>query len=816
MKRIPSFFACLVSFSLIHAQTIIPEGEVSGLWKVDQSPFHITGNIHIPGDTTLIIEPGVEVLFQGHYQLKVEGRLLAEGTAQDTILFSVSDTTGFSDPDTTLGGWYGIRIYDNNSMNDSTKLAYCRLEYGKAVGPGWFLNAGGALCVIEFDKVAVSNCLFTNNSAGGPATEFPAGGAVHLAWSDVTFTANTFSNNYAYAGGAIQFHESNPVFRNNVFHHNRCKWDGGAISAGGSYPSFSGDTLRNNHSDELGGGMNLGGGGRTMLEDVTVVGNSANWGGGIGFQEYEAVIQHSTISDNRAGWLGGGIAADGSVLTIRNSTFEKDSSGITAGGIHTWQGTLKLEGVSFKKNSAWQGGAVHSDWSTLMVDRSEFMQNSTTDLGGALKVHNSHLLMDSCLLDGNHSLVDAGAIDYIADTLVFDSLFIVKLSRTRISGNLAGRGAGGLSIQQTHDRHAMVDLHIDHCEISGNRAHRVGGFRIIRCPHRVTLSNSVIMGNRVDAWTGGGSFASGSVGQVYNCVFYNNQAATVATAASTGGFGATSGASVDVINCTFVANSAGLGGGITAYRGGKATVSNTLLWYNTPEQLALNAVLDSLPCHLVLNYNDIQYGPELIRINDTVSSFIFGDGNINTDPLFVNVGQADFRLMDNSPAIGSAMDSLEIDGSWLFCPPTDMAGIPRPSPSGSRPDMGAFEHINALPVGLGQPVNKDAEFLIRSYPNPFKDHTTLEFCLIERCNVTLDVYDLLGKKTEILRSVIMDPGIHRVDWTPAHPDGHVYFYLLKLATPVQQVHDQVRYHDANLLRATYLELQVLPASHQTA
>ena len=143
---------------------------------LDRRRHRSVTRLSLPGDSSLLIEPGVEIFFQGHYQLKVEGRLLAEGTEQDTILFTVSDTTGFSDPDTTLGGWYGIRIYDIDPENDSTKLAYCRLEYGKAVGPGWFLNAGGALCVIDFDKVSVTNCLFTNNMAGGPTMEFPAGG----------------------------------------------------------------------------------------------------------------------------------------------------------------------------------------------------------------------------------------------------------------------------------------------------------------------------------------------------------------------------------------------------------------------------------------------------------------------------------------------------------------------------------------------------------------------------------------------------------------------------------------------------------------
>jgi len=141
------FFVLSFGFlSLGRAQTTVPPGEVYGTWIHSNSPYYITGNIQISHDSTLIIEPGVEVQIHGNYELKVMGRLLAEGTETDTILFTVNDTTGFFIEDTTLGGWKGIRIYDIDGSNDSTKLAYCRLEYGKAIGSGWKHNAGG--CII--------------------------------------------------------------------------------------------------------------------------------------------------------------------------------------------------------------------------------------------------------------------------------------------------------------------------------------------------------------------------------------------------------------------------------------------------------------------------------------------------------------------------------------------------------------------------------------------------------------------------------------------------------------------------------------------
>ena len=68
------------------AHTEIPAGDVSGTWTKANSPYYINGEITIPNDSTLTIEPGVEVIFTGHYVFFVKGRLLAIGTEQDTIL----------------------------------------------------------------------------------------------------------------------------------------------------------------------------------------------------------------------------------------------------------------------------------------------------------------------------------------------------------------------------------------------------------------------------------------------------------------------------------------------------------------------------------------------------------------------------------------------------------------------------------------------------------------------------------------------------------------------------------------------------------
>ena len=64
-----------------------------------------------------------------------------------------------------------------------------------------------------------------------------------------------------------------------------------------------------------------------------------------------------------------------------------------------------------------------------------------------------------------------------------------------------------------------------------------------------------------------------------------------------------------------------------------------------------------------------------------------GSNNTNSDPLFVDATNGDYRLSNYSPAIGA--------GTSTGAPSTDINGTARPSPSGSNPDMGAYE--NARP-----------------------------------------------------------------------------------------------------------------------
>jgi hypothetical protein len=67
------------------------------------------------------------------------------------------------------------------------------------------------------------------------------------------------------------------------------------------------------------------------------------------------------------------------------------------------------------------------------------------------------------------------------------------------------------------------------------------------------------------------------------------------------------------------------------------------------------------------------------------------------------------------------------------------------------------------PVGE-LPVSVDALSLQGNYPNPFSDRTTLAFALPEAADVTLTVYDVMGRKVATLQEGRLPAGAHEVRW----------------------------------------------------
>jgi len=288
------------------AQTLVPAGAVSGTWTLAGSPYNVQGSISIPNGTTLTIQPGVTINFQGHYKLNVQGRLLAIGTATDTIIFTATNTTD---------GWGGIRFDHTSATNDTSKFFYSKLQYGKANGTYPF-NQGGAFYFATSSKAIISNSLITNNST------IYEGGAIYCESSNPTINMNTISNNTgSQYGGGVFCYNSNSIITNNVIAFNTASSMGGGVFCSGDFsnsPNISNNIISNNTASNSGGGIYSGsGGGVPIISNNIISNNFAGDGGGIYFEYSSCPVSNNTISNNNA-TNGGAVYCWSSTPTFTN------------------------------------------------------------------------------------------------------------------------------------------------------------------------------------------------------------------------------------------------------------------------------------------------------------------------------------------------------------------------------------------------------------------------------------------------------------------------------------------------------------------
>jgi hypothetical protein len=75
--------------------------------------------------------------------------------------------------------------------------------------------------------------------------------------------------------------------------------------------------------------------------------------------------------------------------------------------------------------------------------------------------------------------------------------------------------------------------------------------------------------------------------------------------------------------------------------------------------------------------------------------------------------------------------------------------------------------------------------LSQNYPNPFNPATQIKYNLAERSNVTLKVYDVLGKEVATLVNTTKDAGSHEVNFDASDLASGMYIYTIKAGSFTQ-------------------------------
>ena len=247
-------------------------GEISGKLTKSRSPYTVLGDIVVPTDSTLVIEPGVDILFDADATFIVNGGIDAMGTEADSIRF----VPGASDQ------WQGIRIATADS-NTANVLSYVRISgvigrSGSKSGPLVVANKYDGVPALHMDHSVISG---NSGFYGGVALRDTRGSTL----SNCTITRNTGT----VRGGLTLFRARNVDISDCVITDNTAL-EGGGLALEDADASLTRCVIARNTATSEGGGIRTWSDVNMTLDRCTIVANAAP-GLGVGI-----LARYSTVT----------------------------------------------------------------------------------------------------------------------------------------------------------------------------------------------------------------------------------------------------------------------------------------------------------------------------------------------------------------------------------------------------------------------------------------------------------------------------------------------------------------------------------------
>jgi predicted outer membrane repeat protein len=321
------------------------------------------------------------------------------------------------------------------------------------------------------------------------------------------------------------------------------------------------------------------------------------------------------------------------------------------------------------------GGGMLNKSSNPTVINCTFIGNSAIEGGGMANL-NSNPMLTNCNFIGNRADMGAGLCNG------YDSN--PTLTNCTFSGNSVEFDGGGMA------NYVRSSPTLTNCTFTGNSASYGGGMDNSDC--KPSMRNCIFSGNSADY--GGGICNWESSPRMTNCIFSGNRAklsgggiyVRVGFSGPGGGCYMINFCNITLINCIFVDNLAENGRFLACAScdnkfPSKVQISNCILWNGGDEIRNYDGTT------ITITYSDIWGG-------------FTGEGNIDTDPCFVDPGyrdasggwfDGDYHLLPDSPCIDAG------DPNYVAEPDeTDLDGKPRVI--GGRIDMGAYEYSPPMPA----------------------------------------------------------------------------------------------------------------------
>ncbi|TKJ39985.1 hypothetical protein CEE37_09625 [candidate division LCP-89 bacterium B3_LCP] len=518
MRKLLSTLVCLIVLypAVVFADFIFVSGETTGIWSADT--ILVVGDVRVPQEDSLLIEPGVKVLFAMDCCILVDtnATLTAIGTETEPILF---------DQYQPLVHMKGLRLWYASSR---TQLQYCTFKRGHATGGGSDNNGGAIYCY--HTNPTITNCIIDSCVASS------SGGAIYCDNASPTISYNEIIRNSANDGGAIYCYYSSPVISENVIIENGCSSLAAGIYCNNSDATILGNTIQDNISGNDVGGIYCTNSDGTVINGNNISGNSAQddcggvyfynsdvtlseniiqgnsaWDhcGGIYCDDSEAIITGNYISSNTSNDNSGGIYIEGSPSPIlTNNTITLNYSGNYCGGIYC-NSAAKICGNIISENSSLRSGAgIYLNGQEAIIENNDittnFVANALEYDGGGIYVNGNNNTIVGNTIRFNLARYGGGIyFNNNADGLV--------LTGNEVSLNIASRG-GGFYFND------LEDCQIENNTVIQNEAVYGGAFYFTN--FNSFVFNNTIYSNTADR--GAAVYSIDSDPQLINCIIWDH------------------------------------------------------------------------------------------------------------------------------------------------------------------------------------------------------------------------------------------------------------------------------------------------------
>ncbi len=668
---------------------------------------------------------------------------------------------------TLYGAGIYAYIYPENSLCypviicDTIKYNYANGESG---GIHW---VGG-------DHAIIDSCIIVGNMADTASDR--AGGGLSICATDLTFSHSLVDSNIAKYGGGIY------------------------LSFGGS-PTLDDITVTNNHSSYIGGGLCVGVTDNPIIKNSLIHNNSSTTNaGGIYINNSHLLLDSNLITYNTSD-KGGGISIYRAFPTIRNNTIANNASTIRyGGGIYLFQTgncTIENNDIIFNNSNDDGGGLYLESCSLITVSFNNISNNIAADGGGGIQAVFSPIDLQYNVFSYNEAYVGGGL--YINSC----SPGIFNMEGNIISYNSANE-VGGIY-------NWWSDISLRNNTIYNNHASTGSGSALYNDLHGSSIINHCVFGNNTNAFDQYAIYAGGD--SVYiDSSFIVDNAGLVQIPSSGGEF------SIYKSNIYFNTSQPD----IEIYNSSTSVIPLTNnFWWDTTEVSISEKIYgtnnhtpwendfisgipgEPLSVDSIIIYDDSTYSNSVDSIDEpgTLYLRVYGEdrspdiheaavvivkSNIYIDGIAValiendtnsGIYQGELYLLEST-----VNDSVRLDDIYQLIKvdsTSDLIMVYANTDTSIKYNVVYKFFVNVEEQQL--PQLPTIFSFSQNLPNPFYEHTVINYQLPEEVMVNINVYDISGRKVCALFNGIQNPGYYNIIWNGYDNNGEklesgVYFY----------------------------------------